>query len=287
MLDAWYASLAKRLDANNGEFGSNEQGTLPAPVLRAAKALWGRAQQYAHEQASQSIQDDRDALNKQVEQLTADRLTLKHEQERLNERSEALGLSLQAKDHQIAALERQLTDLQAGVSRRDAELKSLSTQQAEASQALQVERSRLNAVNEEHRQERERLEQRAAAQERRLLEEVDRVRQELKRVTQLHAGESKKSAAELAASREDALSLRFQIGVLRTENEGLSRELLAAREDMHAAHLKQEQVRKETMDLLADLKVSLPKNVNAEKFPSGRAPAARQKPPRARPASKR
>ena len=90
MLDAWYASLAKRLEANNGEFGSNEQGTLPAPVARAAKALWGRAQQYAHEQASQSIQVDRDALNRQVEQLTADRLTLKHEQERLNERSEAL-----------------------------------------------------------------------------------------------------------------------------------------------------------------------------------------------------
>jgi hypothetical protein len=34
MLDAWYASLGKRLDKDNGEDGASEQGALPAPVLR-------------------------------------------------------------------------------------------------------------------------------------------------------------------------------------------------------------------------------------------------------------
>ncbi|MDP3322520.1 MAG: DNA-binding protein, partial [Hydrogenophaga sp.] len=42
MLDAWYASLGKRLHTENGEDGAGEQGALPGPVLRAAKALWGR-----------------------------------------------------------------------------------------------------------------------------------------------------------------------------------------------------------------------------------------------------
>src|SRR3990167_6235798 len=73
MLDAWYASLAKRLDANSGEEGAGEQGELPAPVLRAAKALWGRAQQHAQEQAAQSVQVDRDALEKLVERFAPER----------------------------------------------------------------------------------------------------------------------------------------------------------------------------------------------------------------------
>jgi small-conductance mechanosensitive channel len=112
MLDAWYASLAKRLDANSGEEGAGEQGALPAPVLRAATALWGHAQQHAQEQATQSVQVDRDALEKLVELLAAERAALDQLQQRLNERSEALGSALQAKDHQIADLLRQVTDLQ-------------------------------------------------------------------------------------------------------------------------------------------------------------------------------
>ena len=110
MLDAWYGSLAKRLDG--GDDGVGEQGALPAPVLRAAKALWGRAQQHAQEQAAQSVQVDRDALENLVERLAAERIALDQEQQRLNERSEALGAALQAKDHQIADLMRQVTDLQ-------------------------------------------------------------------------------------------------------------------------------------------------------------------------------
>ena len=172
MLDAWYASLAKRLASD--EDGAVEQGALPAPVLRAAKALWGRAQQHAQEQAAQSVQVDRDALEKLVKHLAAERVALDQEQQRLNERSEALGAALQAKDHQIADLVRQVTDLQKGLAGRDADIESVRTQHAAATQALQAERGRLNALNEEHRQERERLEQRASAQERRLLEDVDR-----------------------------------------------------------------------------------------------------------------
>lgn len=292
MLDAWYASLAKRLDANSGEEGAGEQGELPAPVLRAAKALWGRAQQHAHEQAAQSVQVDRDALEKLVERLAAERVALDQEQQRLNERSEALGAALQAKDHQIADLMRQVTDLQSGLSSRDAEINSMRTQHAEATQALQAERGRLDALNEEHRQERERLEQRAAAQERRLLEDVDRARQELKRVTLLLADGNKQGAKALAASQEHAQSLRVQVSVLRTESAGLARELHSAREDLRTANSQQEQFRKKTTDLLANLKMRLPKDyANAGKHPDGGAPATlprtHAKAPKGKPASKR
>jgi len=257
MLDAWYASLAKRL--GGGDEGVGEQGALPAPVLRAAKALWGRAQQHAQEQAAQSVQVDRDALERLVERLAAERVTLDQEQQRLNDRSEALGAALQAKDHQLADLLRQVTDLQKGLLGRDAEIESVRAQNAAATQALQAERGRLNALNEEHRQERERLEQRASAQERRLLEDVDRARQELKRVTLLLADENKKAAKALGDSHELAQSLRVQVSALSAEKAGLAREILSAREDLQTAQSQQAQFRKNTTELLVELKTRLPK----------------------------
>ena len=168
----------------------------------------------------------------------------------------------------------------------------MRTQHAEATQALQAERGRLDALNEEHRQERERLEQRAAAQERRLLEDVDRARQELKRVTLLLADGNKQGAKALAASQEHAQSLRVQVSVLRTESAGLARELHSAREDLRTANSQQEQFRKKTTDLLANLKMRLPKDyANAGKHPDGGAPATlprtHAKAPKAKPASKR
>lgn len=257
MLDAWYASLAKRL-ASDDE-GVGELGTLPAPVLRAAKALWGRAQQHAQEQAAQSVQVDRDALGNLVERLAAERIALDQERQRLNERSEALGTALQAKEQQIADLVRQVTDLRKGLAGRDAEIVSLRTQRAETTQALQAERGRLDALNEEHRQERERLEQRASAQERRLLEDVDRARHEVKRLTLLLADNNKKTAKTQADSQEQAQSLRVQVSVLRAENAGLARDILSAREDLQTAQSQQEQFRKNTTELLVDLKTRLAK----------------------------
>ena len=54
MLDDWYGSLAKRLqspmDAMEQDGGA--EVPLPAPVVRAAKAIWGRALQYAEERAT-------------------------------------------------------------------------------------------------------------------------------------------------------------------------------------------------------------------------------------------
>jgi chromosome segregation ATPase len=205
------------------------------------------------------VQVDRDALEKLVERLAAERVALDQEQQRLNERSEALDTALQAKDHQIADLMRQVTDLQKGLAGRDAEIDSVRTQRAAATQALQVERGRLDALNEEQRQERERLEQRAAAQERRLLEDVDRTRQELKCVTLLLADENKKAAKGLADSHEQAQSLRVQLSALIAENAGLARETLSAREELQMAHSHQEQLRKDMTDLLVDLKTRLPK----------------------------
>ena len=57
MLDGWYGSLAKRLGAGPIEDAGAgaEADTLPAPVLRAAKALWARALQQSQEHAAHGL----------------------------------------------------------------------------------------------------------------------------------------------------------------------------------------------------------------------------------------
>jgi chromosome segregation ATPase len=260
MLDAWYASLGKRLHTENGEDGAGEQGALPGPVLRAAKALWGRAQQHAQEQAAESLRLDRFMLEQQLERLAATRNELDQERQKLNERSEALGAALQAKDQQIADLVRQLTALQKSMVGREGEVEQLRAHLAATTSALQAERERLDALTEEHRKERGRLEQRAHDQEKRLLEDVDRARQEAKRLKLMQANEGRQANQELAGAREQVQSLRVEVGALRSENAGLAREILSAREDLRTAQSQQDQFRKDTTTLLSELKARLPKN---------------------------
>ncbi len=259
MLDAWYSSLGKRLDAETGEDGAGEQqGTLPRQVLRAAKALWGRAQQHAQEQAAESVRIDRSMLEQQVERLAATRNELDQEQQKLNERSEALDAALQAKDQQIADLVRQLSTLQKSMVSRETEVEQLRVQIGTTTSALQAERGRLDALTEEHRLERGRLELRASAHEKRLLEDLDRARQEAKRLKLTLSDEATKAAQAVAVFKDQVLELRLQVGSLQAENAGFAREILAAREALHTAHSQQEQFRKETTDLLADLSARLP-----------------------------
>ena len=193
--------------------------------------------------------------------LAATRNELDQEQQRLNERSEALGAALQAKDQQIADLVRQLTALQKSMVGREGEVEQLRAHIAATTSALQAERGRLDALTEEHRHERGRMEQRAHDQEKRLLEEVDRARQETKRLKLVQENESRQANQELASAQEQVQSLRVEVGALRSENAGLAREVLSAREDLRTAHSQQEQFRKDTTALLADLNSRIPKNV--------------------------
>ena len=80
---------------------------LPGPVLKAAKTLWGRALQHAHESATAQISQARAELEERAEALRQAQEELKREQQRLEDRNEAYAVAMQAKDAQIAELSRQ------------------------------------------------------------------------------------------------------------------------------------------------------------------------------------
>ena len=64
MLDGWYGSLAKRLQSSVDAVEQDDvaEVPLPAPVVRAAKAIWGRALQHAEERATAQFSEVRKEL---------------------------------------------------------------------------------------------------------------------------------------------------------------------------------------------------------------------------------
>lgn len=260
MLDGWYGSLAKRLGAGPVEDAGAgaEAGALPAPVLRAAKALWARALQQSQEQAAQGLAVAQANVDAQAQTLAAERDVLAQDAQRLRDRTEALAAAMQAKDQQITNLARQLEEMQQTLALGNTEIEALRRSQAEQATAAQLERQNARAKDEEHRKERERLEQRATAQERRLLEEIDRARQDAKRVAAQWAEDAKKAAKTLADEQDRTKALEVQSSALQSENAGLTRELAVARDEIYAARTQNSELGRETAQLLQELRTHLP-----------------------------
>ncbi|RLJ40059.1 DNA-binding protein [Acidovorax sp. 106] len=260
MLDGWYGSLAKRLGAGPVEDAGAgaEADTLPAPVLRAAKALWARALQQSQEHAAHGLAAAQANVDAQAQTLSAERDALAQDAQRLKDRTEALAAAMQAKDQQISNLARQLEEMQQMLALGHAEIEALRRTQAEQAAAAQLERQNGRAKDEDHRKERERLEQRATAQERRLLEEIDRARQDAKRVAAQWAEDAKKSAKTLADEQDRAKALEVQSSALQSENAGLTRELAVARDEIYAARTQNSELGREAAQLLQELRTHLP-----------------------------
>ena len=260
MLDGWYGSLAKRLVAGPAENadGGAEENALPPPVLRAVKALWARALQQSQEHAAQALAVAQAGVDAQAQALAAERDALAQDAQRLKDRTEALAAAMQAKDEQISNLARQLTEMQQTLAQGHTEIETLRRSLAEQAATAQSERQNARAKDEEHRKERERLEQRATAQERRLLEEIDRARQDAKRVARQWAEDAKKAAKALADEQARAKALEVQSSALQSENTVLARELAAARDEIHTARSQNTELGRETAQLLQELRTHLP-----------------------------
>lgn len=263
MLDGWFGSLAKRLqapadpaDLANGP--ADAEIPLPGPVIRAAKTLWGRALQHADERAVDQFAQARTALEAQAESLRHAQEELAREQQRLDDRSEAYALAMQARDAQIAELARQAQELQQQLQASQQLLETTRSEGAQLRQATDAERRRHEAKDAEHQAERSRLEERAQAQERRLNAEVDRARQESKRLSLQLEADGKKAAKALADAMDRARELDTHVGALQIDKAGLSQELQSARDEVKGLQAKFDERSNDVFALLNELRDRLP-----------------------------
>lgn len=278
MLDGWFGSLAGRLQApaDPRDLGTGPAAAeipLPGPVMRAAKTLWSRALQQADERAAEQFAQARTALEAQAESMRHAQDELARETQRLDDRSEAYAVAMHARDAQIAELARQTQELQQQLQACQQLLENTRSESAQLRQAADAQRRGHEAKDAQHLAERSRLEERAQAQERRLNAEVDRARQESRRLTLQLEGDGKKAAKALADAMDRARELDTQVGTLQIEKAGLIHELQSARDDLKGLQAKFDERSNDVLTALNELR---------DRLPTGPAQGAVAPPARAR-----
>lgn len=207
MLEVWFAGLAPRLGVASG--GQGQPPGVPPAIRQGMEQLWESARSLALEAAQGALAGDRDALARDREALDAQRADVN---------AQLAG----AKDH-VNALQQSLEQARRQLDEGAERLRHASTLLAERERDLAESRASIaklvehkDAAAREHARQVDRLEaarekatERSAANERRMLEDLDRVRQDLK------------------ATQKRATDLESRLGARQVENTRL-RETAAA-----------------------------------------------------------
>lgn len=249
LLDAWFATLAARLGLGAPK---DEASQPPEPVLKAAAALWEAALQPAREEAAQALAQARQALDAERADLAQRENDFARDKQALIARQLAADEALQVARSQLSDSASRLEEVSTLLGRRERDIDTLREKltMREAERDADLRRSEEQARC--HAEERARLEARATANEHRLLEELDRERQEAKRAKATLADQERRTAAAHAkletANQRLAEKLQAMELAHKTHEQALASasmlahelgQLLEAQKLAHATTLKQ------------------------------------------------
>lgn len=191
MLESWFATLARRLGVAASGVQATEEGA-PKELRQALDGVWAAAVAAARDEAARALAPERDRLAQQGQELEAAREELAQREAALTERGVAL-------EHALELAKSQLRDQTVQLEKVGRDLEQARSSLANLVQERDAGRRQFDEQLGVLTQERERLEQRASANERRLLEEVDRARQEAKQSSRALEDASHKHATEKQA----------------------------------------------------------------------------------------
>ncbi|MDB5869707.1 MAG: hypothetical protein JWP96_2039 [Polaromonas sp.] len=178
MLETWFATLASRLGVN---LQSNDAGQLPKVLQQAMGDLWDLALSKGKEQADQQIAKVRFDLTEANQALQLKESEFVQHQQVLAAKHEALEESLHVAVNKAEDLMSRLNQLQALTSKREIEIEMLRGRLAAVENERDADRRRTNEEAEKHTRERQNYEGRAEATRHKLLEDIDKARQDTKK----------------------------------------------------------------------------------------------------------
>ena len=193
MLEAWFATLASRLGVNIQDDASDN---VPKALQQALNAAWEIALSKGREASALEVVQALDELTQATQALNEREAELvQMEQVRAVKRQaleEAVNSAKSITDDALA----RLSEAQHLASRRQTEIQNLQERLTDVETARDAERRRNQDATEGHLKERHKIEDRAQATQHRLLEEIDRARQENKRISSDAQTAGKQFAAE-------------------------------------------------------------------------------------------
>ena len=286
MLERWFGSLSQRIVGGAAPPAGNDADGVPVSVRNAMKLLWETARREAEQSQEAALAQARDALRAKEKELEAKQLELTQRETAFTQTRASLDQALQSSQQAREALEHQVTALASeGLKQRETssrEVARLNTLLGEAQAAAERQRQEHAAAQAQRDQDLRDAIDRHTAQERRMLEDVDRVRQEAKHLGAGLARErqqriqSEEAAAQTLeagrrmlgesqhAARQVERELRDRLGVQSTllvQAQSQAEALQQRLDDLHRTLLEEKVAHQTTRGLLADV-------LNATKMPS-------------------
>lgn len=201
MLDAWFSTLGARLGLNQQTH--ELRNSVPTEVLEAAQTLWSHALQHAQEAAEQSLQAREQAAAAAQSKLELLQTKLQQRQEGLLQQKNAMDAALALAHAQREDLSRRLDEMQQQLTEREQRLEKLRQENQEQRKAQEALRDQHSRELDAAMQERQRLAEQFAGNERRMLADLDRSRQETEKAKKLQ-----QDAERTAATRYEELHVR-------------------------------------------------------------------------------
>ena len=217
MLEAWFSTLASRLGVNSTK---DEKSQIPQILQQAMEDLWELVLSRSQKEAGQQIAEAQINLDeiKATLKIKENEL-IQQEQVRLA-KYHGLEDALKAAVNKAEYLMTRLDQAEASTNKRQAEAEGLQTKLAAIENERDSARCRLDEAAFRHNEERLKHEERSQATQHKLLQDIDRARQETKKA---------QDDAQLSEKRSDAQrNLMQQKNRLIEGDLSKAQELLAA-----------------------------------------------------------
>ena len=224
MLESWFATLAARLGVNKQD---DDSDNVPKELQQALKTVWEIALSKGQEASALKIVQAQDDLNQAAQALNEREAELVWmEQVRLVKHQALEDAVNTAKNITDDALAR-LSEAQHLASRCELEINNLRDRLIAVETARDAEMRRNQEITDSNLKERNKIEERAQTTQHRLLEEIDRARQETKRIS---------SEAETAGKQFSAEKIFLEERIWTHEKEQSKIQVLYAAQlaDLHA-----------------------------------------------------
>ena len=240
MLERWFGTLGERLVGStagsaSGRPAGNDPDGMPVGVRNAARLLWETARREAEEVQRGELESMRAELQAREDALAEAQAALAQREEAFAQARVSLDSALASSQQAREALERQLKEhaleahrVRTGLDEEIKRLTALLSKAGDTQERMRREHAEAMAARD---QDLRQAEDRHAAQERRMLAEVDRARQTATALeSELAKEQQRRAKGEEAAARrlEGELDKRHQVREAARQAENGLREQMAA-----------------------------------------------------------
>lgn len=240
MLEAWFATLGARLGVNTPQ---DQAHHIPKALQESMEKIWEMALSSGQEQADQKMAQAQSDLGEEREALKLRESELIQQEQVLAVKHEALEEALRAAMGKADDLISRLNQQQALTSKCEVEIETLRGKLAATENERDADRHRMDEDTARNTKERQKYEERAEATQRKFLEEIDRARQETKKIRKDAEISKNHFEAECKLLQQKIQSCEVELSKAQEFSSMQAIDLNSLREVLAASNIRSEEFR--------------------------------------------